>query len=244
MKLIKVRRSFRETKLNILTDSLNAAELCWLKVLECRINLEQYLRMNPKFKWSLDPVEVEKWAPEVVKRMASAGFLANVGPMASVAGVLADMSLEYGLTAMPTVLVVENGGEIAASTITVPINIGAYAGVGVLRGFSFTIHPEDTPLGVASSSSKLGAGVSFGEADLVTVFAENSGLADAVATAICNLVRSNNSKSVVEKALEKALEIKGVRGCIVFYGDVIGFKGWIPELKPSQTLNFNPLSNR
>ncbi|MEM2849991.1 MAG: UPF0280 family protein [Candidatus Bathyarchaeia archaeon] len=244
MKLLKVRRGFRETRLNILTDSLNAAELCWLKVLECRVKLEQYLRMNPKFKWSLDPVEVEKWAPEVVKRMASVGFLANVGPMASVAGVLADMALEYGLTETPTVLVVENGGEIAASTIAVPINVGAYAGVEVLNGLSLTIYPEDTPLGVASSSSKLGAGVSFGEADLVTVFAENSGLADAVATAVCNLIRSGNSKSAVEKALEKALEIKGVRGCVVFYRGFIGLKGWIPELKPFQTLNFNLFSNR
>lgn len=232
MKLIKIRKSFRETRLNILTDSLNAAELCWLKALECRIELEQYLEINPKFKWSLDPVEVEPWAPEVVKRMASVGFLANVGPMASVAGVIADMALEHGLTAAPTVLVVENGGEIAASTLKIPINVGAYAGIEAFKGLVFKIHPENTPIGVASSSSKLGAGVSFGEADLVTVFAENAGLADAVATIVCNLVKSNGSKNTVEKALDEALKIKGVRGCMIIYGDFIGLKGWIPEIKP------------
>jgi ApbE superfamily uncharacterized protein (UPF0280 family) len=231
MKLIKFRKSFKETRLNILTDSLNAAELCWLKALECRIELEQYLKFNAKFKWSLDPIEVEQWAPEVVKRMASAGFLANVGPMASVAGVIADMALEHGLKATPTVLVVENGGEIAASTLTTPINVGAYAGAGDFKGFTFTIYPEDAPIGVASSSSKLGAGISFGEADLVTVFAENAGLADAAATAICNLVKNNDYKNAVEKALDKALKIKGVKGCIIVYGDFIGLKGWIPRLK-------------
>lgn len=231
MKLLKVSKSFRETKLNILTDSLKAAELCWLKVLECRIELEQYIKLNPKFKWALDPIEVERWAPEVVRRMASNGFLANVGPMASVAGVIADIALEYGLTATPTVLVVENGGEIAISTAVAPVTVGAYAGVETLKGFLFTIQPEDTPLGVASSSSKLGAGISFGEADLVTVFAENAGLADATATAICNIVRNSNPEQAIEKALEKALEIKGVRGCIISYRGLIGLKGWIPELK-------------
>ncbi|MBS7611868.1 UPF0280 family protein [Candidatus Bathyarchaeota archaeon] len=232
MKLIKFRRSFRETKLNILTDSLNAAELCWLKALECRIELEQYLKINPRFKWSLDPVEVEYWAPEIVKRMASVGFLAKVGPMASVAGVIADMALEYGLTATPTVLAVENGGEIAASTLITPINIGAYTGIEEFKGLGFRVYPEDTPIGIASSSSKLGAGLSFGEADLVTVFAENSGLADAVATAVCNLVKGFGSENTVEKALDKALKVKGVKGCVIIYGDFIGLKGWIPEIKP------------
>jgi len=236
MRLIKFRKNFKETRLDILTDSLNAAELCWLKALECRIELEQYLRVNAKFKWSLDPIEVEHWAPEVAKRMASVGFLANVGPMASVAGVIADMALEYGLTATPTVLVVENGGEIAASTLTTPINVGAYTDTGDFKGLVFTIYPEDAPIGVASSSSKLGAGVSFGEADLVTVFAENAGLADAAATAICNLVKDNDYKNTVKKALDEALKIKGVRGCIVVYKDFVGLKGWVPELK--SPLNF------
>lgn len=229
MPLIRVRKSFKETRLSIVTDRADAAERCWMEALRQRIKLESYLRIDPVFALSLDPVEVKPQTPEVVKRMASTGFLAGVGPMASVAGVIADMALEEGLKTGPGILSVENGGEVAIAALTGPVSVGVYTGVEEITGFGFRIQPQDTPLGIGSSSSKLGAGVSFGEADLVTVFAENAGLADAAATAVCNVVRGE-AQDAVRRALEKALSINGVRGCIVVYRGLIGFKGWIPEV--------------
>ena len=227
---IRVWRRFRETRLSIVTDRPDAAERCWIEALKQRVKLESYLRINPSFASSLDPVEVEPQTPEVIRRMASTGFLAGVGPMASVAGVIADMALEEGLKTGPEILVVENGGEVAVSTLVEPVDVGVYTGVEEIRGFGFRIKPQDTPLGIGSSSSKLGAGISLGEADLVTVFAENAGLADAAATAVCNMVKGEDIQETVRRALDKALKIDGVLGCIVVYRGFIGFRGWIPEV--------------
>ena len=231
MQLVRVQRSLRETRLNILTDKPEAAEVCWAEAVKQRIRLEAYVRADSRFAWSLDPVDVKPWAPEVVKRMASAASLAGVGPMAAVAGVIADMTFERGFGSCPTVLVVENGGEVVASTLTEPVILGIYVRAQEVKGFTLRLKPEDTPLGIASSSSTLGAGVTLGEADMVTVFAENAGLADAVATAVCNMVAGGNARKSIEAGLAKALTVEGVKGCIIVYRGLIGFRGWIPEIE-------------
>jgi len=70
----------------------------------------------------------------------------------------------------------------------------------------------------------------FGEAEAVTVFAENAGLADATATAVGNTVKGKNEKAAVERGVEKALSIDGVKGVFIVYRGTVGMGGEVPPI--------------
>ena len=59
-------------------------------VLKYRRQLETYIEMNPEFQSSLIPLEDDPYAPEIVREMIRASQLARVGPMAAVAGAMAE----------------------------------------------------------------------------------------------------------------------------------------------------------
>ena len=210
--MIRVRGRINETDLLIQTDLLQAARAALTTVQIHRIYLETYIRRNPLFLASLEPVEVEANAPEVVKRMTEAAFVANVGPMAAVAGALADLAVEAMGEVGAKVRVVENGGEIAAISEKDMI-VGVYAGTSPLSGkIGFQISHLDMPIGIGTSSATVGHAINFGEADSVTVFTNNATLADAAATAISNAVVGRDFEASIQRGLEVAETIPEVRG--------------------------------
>jgi ApbE superfamily uncharacterized protein (UPF0280 family) len=83
------------------------------------------------------------------------------------------------------------------------------------RGLSLKIKPRDTPLGICTSSGTIGHSLSFGLADSVVILSGNTALADAVATATANQVKSTQD---LEKALDFARSIKGVLGVVIIIG--------------------------
>lgn len=225
--LFKRKISLKETVCTIISDNINAVDVAISSIVENRKILELYVKKNPKFLYSLKPIKVDD-GPEVVKRMADAAERANVGPMAAVAGVLADIAVENMIKIGCNVAVVENGGEISAISDT-PINTALLAGDHILSGaFGFSL--EEFPIGVATSSGLFSHALSFGEAEAVTIFAESAGLADAVATVIGNMIKGENHKEVAKSGVEKALEIEGVKGAIVIYRDYVSFGGKIPKI--------------
>lgn len=227
--MIRVRGRIDETALSIQTDLLQAARAALTAVQIHRIYLETYIRRNPLFLASLEPVEVEANAPEVVKRMTEAAFIAHVGPMAAVAGALADLAVEAMGEAGAKVRVVENGGEIAAISEK-DITVGVYAGPSPLSGkIGFHISPSDMPIGIGTSSATVGHAINFGEADSVTVFANTATLADAAATAISNAVTGRDVEASIQKGLEVAKTIPEVRGTFIIRGKHVGSVGKIPE---------------
>jgi ApbE superfamily uncharacterized protein (UPF0280 family) len=74
------------------------------------------------------------------------------------------------------------------------------------------IKPQDTPLGICTSSGTIGHSLSFGCADSVVILSKNTTLADAVATAVGNLARSKND---LEKALDFAKSVTGVLAAVI-----------------------------
>ena len=58
-------------------------------VLTYRKDLEDYIKGDGAFYASLEPVNIRNGAPDIVKAMAQAAESANVGPMAAVAGAMA-----------------------------------------------------------------------------------------------------------------------------------------------------------
>ena len=188
-----------------------------------RADLEQYIISHPAFAVSLEPLSVEKHAPSIVKEMADAAQKAGVGPMAAVAGAIAER-VGRELLDFSDEVIVENGGDIFMKTARERL-IGVYAGESKLTGkIAFAIQPEETPLGICTSSGTVGHSLSFGKADAVIVFSPSTSLADAAATAIGNLVISAED---IQKALDFAQDIGGIKGVAIIKDDHVGIYGQI-----------------
>lgn len=226
---MKYKRAFKhkETSCNITADSEATIEAAISSIKHHRSQLERYIRTHPKFLHSMKPIHVEK-GPTIVRLMAEAAERADVGPMAAVAGALADLAVEDMISTGAKIAVVENGGEVYAVSNN-PINVALAAGDSPLsKRIGFRL--EDFPIGVATSSGLYSHALSFGEAEAVTVFAVNAGVADAAATAVGNLVKGEDWHKAVECGIAKALSIEGVKGVLILYRGLVGKAGQIPKI--------------
>ncbi|MCE7699037.1 MAG: UPF0280 family protein [Methanobacterium paludis] len=84
-------------------------------ILEQRMELTAYIRVHPEFLTSLEPFVVETVPPTplIVSMMARAGRRAEVGPMAAVAGTIAQLSMGFMLKNGAKYVIVDNGGDVA-----------------------------------------------------------------------------------------------------------------------------------
>lgn len=174
-----------------------------------RYDIENYISMDRRFLFSLKPIEVESHAPQIVKEMALCSKIANVGPMAAVAGAIAQFLGRDLLKSGYRDVIVENGGDIFLKTRKAR-SIGIYAGrAKAWSKLKLKIKPSDTPLGVCASSGTIGQSLGFGVADCVIVVSKQSVLAGAVAFAAANLVQSADS---LQKAVNFAKSVRGITG--------------------------------
>ena len=190
-------------------------------VLKHRRQIEAYIEMNPEFQRSLIPLKEDPYAPEIVREMIRTSRLAQVGPMAAVAGAMAE-SVSKDLLKLSEEVVVENGGDIYLATSR-ERTIGIFAGDSPLSlKIGIVIGPEDSPLGVCTSSGTVGPSLSFGKADAVCILSKSAALADAAATAVGNIVKE---KKDIESGLERGKEIEGVLGTLIIVGEKMGVWG-------------------
>lgn len=190
-------------------------------VLKYRNQIETYISMNPAFEHSLVPLAETYHLPEIIDEMIKASSSAGVGPMAAVAGAIAQ-AVSNDLLLHSREVIVENGGDIYMATAYDRI-IGLYAGASSLSmKIGILIEPEKSPIGICTSSGTVGHSLSFGKADAVCVLSKSGALADAAATAIGNIVRN---KKDIEKGLEKGKEIEGVLGVLIVVEEKMGVWG-------------------
>jgi ApbE superfamily uncharacterized protein (UPF0280 family) len=190
-------------------------------VLRHRYHIERYILGHPDFLRSLIPVPPDEFAPPIVRRMIRAGQTAGVGPMAAVAGAMAEAVGEDLLKESPEVMV-ENGGDIffACSRET---RVGIFAGNSPLSlRVGLAVPAAGHPWGVCTSSGTVGPSLSFGRADAVCILSPSASLADAAATAVGNLVGTLGD---LEKGLEKAKVIEGVTGAVIILGEKLAAWG-------------------
>ncbi len=185
--------------------------------------IESYCATHPLFATTLEPLDVDDCAPPIVRQMAAAARIAGVGPLAAVAGAIAE-AVGMDLLAHSDEVIVENGGDVFIATGRRMV-VGLYAGDSILTGrIGLAIQPTQTPLGICTSSSTFGHSLSFGKADACTVLARSAALADAMATALCNQIRSADdlarvlSPSSLPAGLLGVLAI--VNGRVGIYGSV------------------------
>jgi len=190
-------------------------------VLKHRGCLEAYIGHHPLFLTTLDPYQSESGAPAIVKEMARASQQAGVGPMAAVAGAIAE-AVARDLLAFSSEIIVENGGDVFMKIAKKRL-VGIYAGQSSFtQRIAIEIMPRETPLGIGTSSGTVGHSLSLGNADAVIGLASSAALADAAATAIGNMVKS---KDDIPKAIEQARDIEGLCAVVIIIGEQMGVWG-------------------
>lgn len=201
-------------------------------IISQRTKLKNYIYRNPYFLISFEPVSIDDSSPKIVKLMAKASRKAGVGPMASVAGTISQLSLEYLIRKGSRQSIVDNGGDISLINKRKKVIVGLYAGDSPFSGkIGFKIKKNKKPLGICTSSGTVGHSISFGRADAVTVFAENASVADAIATSIGNYATGKKDDEALQNALDRADDLKEhFKGVLIIVGEHAGVVGKIPKL--------------
>ena len=188
-----------------------------------RLQLEEYIKTHQEFLTSLEPVQLTPFAPAIAVQMADAAKIAGVGPMAAVAGAMAE-AVGTELARHSGEIIIENGGDIFLRTKK-KRRIGIFAGQSPFSGkIALEILPELSPLGICTSSGTVGHSLSLGKADAAVILSGSAALADAVATATGNLVQKPDD---VQTALEFAANIPGILGVVVIKDDKLAAWGKI-----------------
>ncbi|MEA2084177.1 MAG: UPF0280 family protein [Thermodesulfobacteriota bacterium] len=226
--LIPFEVKVRETDLQILATADLAAEAYHL-VFQYRNHLESYISGHPDFLTSLTPLSFDSLAPPIIKDMQGAGRAAGVGPMAAVAGAIAEF-VGRDLLDMDGIseVVVENGGDIFMHRTSESV-ISIFSGTSALSyRIGIRIDENRMPVGICTSSGTVGHSLSLGSADSVTVLSRSVSLADAAATRLGNEIMD---KQDISKALDLAKTIPGLIGVVVILGREFGAWGDV-ELAP------------
>lgn len=190
-------------------------------VLEHRGYVEAYIKIHPEFMTTLDPWRLEGPAPNIISDMIVAGRDAGVGPMAAIAGAIAE-HVGLGLLNITDQVIVENGGDIFIKTNT-PATVGIFAGASPLSmQVGIQLDCEKKPVAVCTSSGTLGHSLSLGKADAVCVVAESCALADAAATSIGNLIQT---PADINGAISAGKRIARIKGIVIIAGEKIGAWG-------------------
>jgi ApbE superfamily uncharacterized protein (UPF0280 family) len=220
--LVSFKVMVKETDLHVMAYAdlhIKTAHL----ITQYRNQLENYISRFSVFLTSLTPLELDVLAPPIIKNMMKAGLQAGVGPMAAVAGAMAefvggDLLRQEGCGE----IVVENGGDIFLKR-SIDCRVGIFAGQSPLSNkVGLKIVAANMPVGICTSSATVGHSLSFGQADAVTVLASSVCLADAAATRLGN---ETKGKRPIDEVLKVAESIEGIIGVIVIRGEELGAWG-------------------
>ncbi|WP_407415134.1 UPF0280 family protein [Methanobrevibacter sp.] len=204
-------------------------------IFKIRQELKRYISKNPDFLLSIEPLKYNReYLSEIVLKMYESSTKADVGPMACVAGTISEMSLNFLINNGSTYSIVENGGDIALIN-DMEVLCGIYSNNKVLgNNIAFKIKSRKKPLGICTSSGKIGHSISFGSSDSVSVISKSPSLADGLATRIANEVNGENSEDKVSNALECAENYKEFfDGVLIISGENVGTIGKLPKIVES-----------
>jgi len=223
--LIREHFEVKETAVTIIADS-KYIKTAKDAIFDARRIIEMKIAEDPFFRATFDPYPVNKNDDELIQRMCKASILADVGPMAAVAGAVATYAAERMKAEGATYGVIENGGDIALFSNKRTFTIGLYSGDPNLAELALIMRPEGNIKGICSSSAKIGPSISFGDSDICTIVSDDVILADAAATRLGNLVKGGE----IATALETVIDIPGINGCIAYCNGNIAMIGDLPEL--------------
>lgn len=224
---IQVKQSDLAIGVDATSYSDSLLPLCRKELIRIRAEIEDYIKVQPEFLSSLAPIRLLPGAPEIAVRMAQAAYVAEVGPMAAVAGAISQAMGEV-LKNRCQEYMIENGGDIYLHTLR-PRNVAVFAGASPFSyKVGLKIYPEEGPLSICTSSGTVGPSLSFGQADAVVIKASDGALADAVATGAANQVQN---ESDLIRAINYVKNISKATGILAIKNDKMAAWGAI-QLEP------------
>jgi ApbE superfamily uncharacterized protein (UPF0280 family) len=227
--LVSFHVAIKETDLKVSAD-VNLEKETMDLVFECRQQLEMYIRSHPEFASSLVPLRKDPYAPPVVREMINVTSRLGVGPMASVAGAIAQY-VGTGLTKLTDQVIVENGGDVFLNAHR-PVTVSIFAGNSPLsERFGLLIPERNMPSGVCSSSATVGHSLSMGITDVICLVSSSTVMADGAATALGNKLKR---KKDLEKIAGWAGEIEEILGGVVIVEDSMASWGDIELVELSR----------
>ncbi len=219
----KFNVTIKESDLYFISDK-NIKKQAYLELIKLRKIIEKHIKERPTFYTSLKPLNLPDYdIHEMIKEMYLAAQKADVGPFASIAGVIAEF-IGKKLLKFCNEIIVENGGDIYINTKKDRI-IRIYC--EKIKNLGIKISKEIQPISICSSSSKIGHSISFGSADLVVVISKKGAIADAFATSICNKIKNLND---LQKTINNVNE-DNIQGIIAICNKKIAIKGKINFIK-------------
>ncbi len=228
-KLLSYTVTLGESDLYIATETDLSKEAARILRRE-RAVVESYIRAHPGFATSLEPLACPSDAPAIIREMSAAAQAAGVGPMAAIAGAVAEF-VGRELGRFSNEVIVENGGDIYLQGKELR-TVAIYAGDSPLSGrVGIEIDLKGGVAGVCTSSGTVGHSISFGKADAAVVVAASAALADAAATAIGNRVKNAGD---IEAGLELARRIDGITASVIIAGGRIGAWGDVKLIRLSR----------
>jgi len=221
--LVSFRVLIKETDL-LISSTEDLGKQARDSVFHYRKQLEDYIGLKIEFISALLAYPEDPFAPDIIKEMITATRMFNVGPMAAVAGAIAEFVGRDLLDKYTDQVIVENGGDIFLET-TRPVTVSIFAGESRFSTrVGLVIRPEQMPLGVCTSSASIGHSLSLGIADAVCIVAESASIADAAATALGNRI---TNRLQVKKAVDSIREFSCIKGGIVIAGKTMATWGEI-----------------
>lgn len=231
-----MKESFRlkETFVWITADEKRYIEIAKESIRLRRRELEKFVRWHPYFLVTLEAYQLDDVCekestepPEIVRRMIDSASKFGIGPMAAVAGTIAECAVEAMRDAGATYAIVDNGGDIALLTDR-EVLVGIYAGSSPFsKKIALRIRPSSSCYGICTSSGTVGHSISFGNADAATVVSKSASLSDAAATALGNAVTDPQS---IPHAFSSISHVEGIEGALIIYRDLLATWGSVPEL--------------
>lgn len=198
-----------------------------------RLDIERQIRRDDFFMTTLEPYEPESGGSRVIGRMCEASKAAGVGPMAAVAGAIAQEALEAMVSQGCSHGWVDNGGDIAL-VLESPVTVEIFSDPGSRNAVGLELEPTSGTVGVCTSSGRLGHSISFGDADAAVAIAKNAYLADALATAIGNIVKDSPS---MERCFDGFKHLGDFTGGLVLRDGDVAMYGKLPRIV---TIEHNP----
>ena len=219
-KLTPYKVVVKETDLMVYTATKLEVETREL-VLEHRGYVEAFIRSHPDFAKTLVPWQFDGPAPGIIVDMIKAARNAGVGPMAAIAGAVAEQ-VGHGLLKLTNQVIIENGGDIFIKTNS-SVTVGIFAGESPLSlRIGIRLNTRSKAEAVCTSSGTIGHSHSQGKADAVCVVADSCPIADAAATSIGNLI---DSPADIDSAIKTGRRIGELKGIVAIVGEKIGMWG-------------------
>lgn len=228
-----------ETHIRLTTDLKNHDLIEYIQSI--RTDLKTYIAHNKDFLFSLEPLKIpEEELALIVKRMYESSQSCDVGPMACVAGTISELSLNHLIEKGSYHSIVENGGDIALINNR-KVLCGIYSNNEILGNeIAFEIKKRKTPLGICTSSGKIGHSISFGASDSVTVISDSPSIADGLATRIANEVNGHDGEEKVTNAVNVADDFgEFFSGVLIVSGSHVATSGRLPKIVETTKFDIN-----